>query len=105
MAVMLRPAEASHACKVKFVRLKGSPEAKLRNRTAVMRLSPSACSKVGFFAAAVKRKDSTSTRPPSTPHPPHTPPHPQPPPPAPRRPRAIRLTHRDRGLLGIYERM
>src|ERR1700722_4089965 len=58
MALMLKPAEASHACRVKFVRLKGSPEAKLRNRTAVMRLSPSACSRVGFFVTMRMARDS-----------------------------------------------
>jgi hypothetical protein len=59
MAVMLKPAEASQACKVKLVRLNGSPEAKLKNKIADMRLSPSACNSVGF-AAAVKRKDPAS---------------------------------------------
>ena len=59
MALMLRPADASQACKVKLVRLKGNPEAKLKNRMATMRLSPSACSNVGF-AAPVKPELSAS---------------------------------------------
>ncbi len=50
MVLMLRPADASQACNVKLVRLNGSPDAKLRNRMAAMRLSPSACSNVGFAA-------------------------------------------------------
>ena len=56
---MSRPSDANHACKVKPVRLNGSPEAKLINRTAVIRLSLSACLSVGF-AAAVKRRSSTA---------------------------------------------
>src|ERR1700678_2023520 len=48
MVLMARPESASHACRLKLVRLKGSPEAKLRNRTAAMRLSLSAWSRVGF---------------------------------------------------------
>ena len=54
MALMSSPAEASHACSVKLVKLNGRPEAKLKSRTAVMRLSPSACNSVGFLVA-VKR--------------------------------------------------
>ena len=53
MVLMSIPEDASQACKVKLVRLNGSPEAKLRNRMAVMRLSPSAWSRVGF-AGSVK---------------------------------------------------
>src|SRR5580658_2062615 len=52
MVLMARPESASHACKLKVVRLKGSPEAKLRIRTATIRLSLSACSRVGFADSA-----------------------------------------------------
>ena len=57
MVLMSSPSEASHACMVNPVKLNGSPEAKLMSRTAVMRLSPNACSSVGF-AAAVKPSNS-----------------------------------------------
>src|ERR1039457_1012137 len=39
---------ASHACSVAPVRFNGSPDAKLSNKMAAMRLSPSACSSVGL---------------------------------------------------------
>src|SRR5580704_2130395 len=53
---MVRPAVASQACKVKLVRFRGRPEAKLKNRTAAMRLSRSACSSVGL-GVLVKRSN------------------------------------------------
>src|ERR1700722_9434247 len=52
MVLMSRPADASQACNVNPVRLKGNPEAKLSKRTAVIRLSPSACRTVGLETSA-----------------------------------------------------
>jgi len=48
MVLMSSPSEANHACKANPERLNGNPEAKLINRTATMRLSPSACRSVGL---------------------------------------------------------
>src|SRR5579859_945714 len=58
MVLMLKPSDASHACNEKLVRLKGRPEAKLKNRMAAMRLSPNASSSVGL-AAGFKPRNST----------------------------------------------
>ena len=55
MVLMFSPSDASHACRVKPVRLKGRPEAKLISKTARMRLSPSAWSNVGFGAVNVRQ--------------------------------------------------
>ena len=51
------PADANHAWKAnpEADKLKGSPEAKLINSTAKIRLSPSACQNEGF-AGRVKGK-------------------------------------------------
>ena len=55
MVLMSSPADASQACKVNPVRLKGNPEAKLSSRMAVIRLSPSACSTVGLETSDMAR--------------------------------------------------
>ena len=55
MVLMSSPADASQACKVNPVRLKGNPDAKLSSRMAVMRLSPSACSTVGLETSDMAR--------------------------------------------------
>ena len=57
MVLMFMPSEANHACSVKLVRLKGSPEAKLKKSTANRRLSRSACSSLGLVDSVKGRQE------------------------------------------------